>query len=529
MKKLVFASVMALAGICLAAAPTLRAQNSGQITIQNPAEYNAYQTATSQTSPQAKASALESFLKTYPQSVVKEAVLNQLIDTYAELNQPDQELSACSRLLQVDPDNMKAIFYSVRIKKDQCSKGIDATTGLSSDKQSCDDAAVLAERGLKAPMPKGMAEADWKAMSAVTYPVFHSAIALDDTASKKDYKGAIEEYRTELMLYPPEETAKVGPGLADTLQLAEAYAKPEARDMVQAVWFYARAWNFAPPAFKAQIEPKLEYWYKRYHGGLDGLDAVKAAAAQTLFPPAGFTIKPAPTPPEIVHNVLATTPDLTKLNLEDKEFILANGSPDDAQKLWAVLQNQMTPVPGIVIDATASAMKISVTLAGTAKPKDYVVKLTTPAACSAVPPPPADTKIKDAQAYILANGVKADTDQLGDVLTESPTRIRKIAIDPAVPVIKMAVTQDAKDNKTEDFIVNMKEPVSCKDAPAPGFQFGLLPAAEELDATYASYTPVKATATRAATAQIVLNGGFIQQPAKKKPAPVHRRAPARRR
>ena len=55
--------------------------------------------------------------------------------------------------------------------------------------------------------------------------------------------------------------------------------------------------------------------------------------------------------------MLATTPDLTKLNLEDKEFILANGTKDDAQKLWAVLQNQATPVPGIVIDAPATVLE----------------------------------------------------------------------------------------------------------------------------------------------------------------------------
>lgn len=527
MKKLVFASAMALAGICLVAAPTLRAQNSGQITISNPAEFNAYQTATTQTDPHAKASALEGFLTAYPQSVVKSAVLDELIDTYAQLNDPDKELSACSRLLQVDPNNMKALYASVQLKKAQCSKTIDPNSGVSSDTQSCDDAAALAQKGLAMPKPSTMSDENWKQVTAFAYPLFHSAIALDDTASKKDYKSAINEYRTELMLYPPEETAKVGPGLADTLQLAEAYAKPEARDMVLAVWFYARAWNFAPPAFKAQIEPKLEYWYKRYHGGLDGLDAVKAEAAKTLFPPAGFTIKPAPTPPEIVHNVLATTPDLTKLNLEDKEFILANGTPEDAQKLWAVLQNQMTPVPGIVIDDVASVLKIAVTTVGTVKPKEFVVKLTTPAACSAVPPPPPETRVKDAQAYILANGVKADTDQLGDVLTESPTRIRKIAIDPGVAAIKMAVTQDAKDNKVADFIVNMKAPVSCKDAPAPGFEFKLQPLTE-LDGTYDTYTTVPATATKAATAHIVLRDGFIQQQAKKKPAPA-RRAPVRRR
>src|ERR1035441_8284177 len=103
------------------------------------------------------------------------------------------------------------------------------------------------------------------------------------------------------MMYPPEAT-KTGPGLVDTLQMAEAYVKQElvdaqaqreaeakaqaaptdaalaaaakaakdqaGSDFVQAIWFYARAWNFAPPAFKGQIEPKLEYYYKKYHGDL---------------------------------------------------------------------------------------------------------------------------------------------------------------------------------------------------------------------------------------------------------------------
>ena len=84
--------------------------------------------------------------------------------------------------------------------------------------------------------------------------------------------------------------------------------------------------------------------------------------------------------------------------------------------------------------------------------------------------------------------------------------------------IKVAVTQDAKDNKSADFIVNMKEPVSCKDAPAAGFEYKLQPA-DELDATYDTYSSVPASGTRPATAQIVLRDGFIQ--AEKKAAPVH--------
>ena len=98
MKKIVFASVMALASLSLVVAPTLRAQD--QITIKDPAEFNAYQMATTQTDPTAKAAALESFLQTYPQSVVKQAVLDMLMDTYQSLHDPDKTLAlraGCSR------------------------------------------------------------------------------------------------------------------------------------------------------------------------------------------------------------------------------------------------------------------------------------------------------------------------------------------------------------------------------------------------------------------------------------------------
>jgi cytochrome c-type biogenesis protein CcmH/NrfG len=117
MKKFVFASVMALASISLVSAPTLRAQDSDQITIKDPAEFNAYQMATTQSDPKAKAAGLETFLQTYPQSVVKSSVLDLLVDTYQQLKDDDHTLSAASRLLQVDPNNMKAIYVSVDIKK----------------------------------------------------------------------------------------------------------------------------------------------------------------------------------------------------------------------------------------------------------------------------------------------------------------------------------------------------------------------------------------------------------------------------
>jgi tetratricopeptide (TPR) repeat protein len=517
---------MALAGLSLVSTPALRAQDPGQITIQDPAEFNAYQNAITQTDPGQKAAALEGFLQTYPQSVVKKAVLDQLIDSYQALNQPQKAVGAATRLLQVDPNNMKAIFVSVFVKKQQCGATLDAS-GVATDSQTCDAAAALAQKGLTAPKPAGTSDADWGKLTAAAYPAFHSAIAFDDAVSKKDFAGAIKEYNAELMLYSPDACTQPGPCLADTLQLAQAYSKPgDSRDEVKAIWFYARALDFAPPAYKAQIEPQLDYWYKRYHGTLDGaaaitqqIQAVEAQAQTTLFPPASLIITPAPTPAELAHHAY-TSGDPKSLGLEDKEYILSNGSDADATGLWALLKGQATPVPGIIISDPASVLKISVTTAASVKPKDFVVKLTNPVDCSAVPPPPTELKIADAQAYILANGVKADTDAMGDVLTDTPAHIHKISIEPSISIVNVAVTQDAKDAHTADFTVNLKEPLSCKDAPGSGTALGFQSAgAAELDGTYDTYTHVAAAGSTAASAQIVLREGFIQQA--KKAAPVH--------
>src|SRR5436305_2662185 len=112
MKKLVLASMMALASVSLVTAPKLQAQ-SQDLTIKDPAEYNAYKMFDTQPDPKQKIAAGESFLKSYPQSIVKNTVLDELINAYQTTGDSDGVLSASSRLLQVDPNNLKAILYSV--------------------------------------------------------------------------------------------------------------------------------------------------------------------------------------------------------------------------------------------------------------------------------------------------------------------------------------------------------------------------------------------------------------------------------
>src|ERR1700733_11047533 len=121
MKKVVFASVLALATTTLgAAAPMIYAQDqgaqAGQITIKDPAEYNAYTNAVGQSTPAEKAKAIEAFLQKYPSSEVKSDMLEQLMAAYQQAGDLNNTLKTANTLLSVDPNNLRALAISVYIE-----------------------------------------------------------------------------------------------------------------------------------------------------------------------------------------------------------------------------------------------------------------------------------------------------------------------------------------------------------------------------------------------------------------------------
>ena len=222
------------------------------------------------------------------------------------------------------------------------------------------------------------------------------------------------------MLYPPD--ACTSPAPASRIRCSWPRPMPSrvrTRDEVKAIWFYARAWDFAPPAYKAQIEPQLDYWYKRYHGTLDGdaaikqqIDAIKTQAQATLFPPAGFTIAPAPTPAELGSSRLYQRRS-QGLSLEDKEYILANGSDADATGLWALLKGQADSGSGHRHRRSRNGLEghRDHDRLGQAQGIRRQAHQSRRLQRGSRRRPPS-SRSKDAQAYILANGVKADTDAM---------------------------------------------------------------------------------------------------------------------
>src|ERR1700761_6507191 len=152
MKKVVVATVLAVAtgtAYYLPAALALdddqsQGAQSNQITIKDPAEYNAYTNAVGQSSPAAKASAIEQFLTQYPNSSVKEEMLEQLMAAYEQAGQADKEVDAANRLLQVNPNNLRALTIVVYMGK------------KSTDPAKLDDAAAKAKVALAAPKPPAL-------------------------------------------------------------------------------------------------------------------------------------------------------------------------------------------------------------------------------------------------------------------------------------------------------------------------------------------------------------------------------------
>jgi hypothetical protein len=387
MKKAVVASLLAFSvatgigtGAHVAFAQTavnLGSQASGDVQMP-PAEYADYTAAMGQTDPKAKAAAIEAYLTKYPQSQVKAAALQALMQAYSGID-PTKTLDAADRLLQVDPNNLVALTFEVYFRKG----GADTITDPSAKQTALDSAASYAQKGFAVTKPKDMSDADFAKMKATATPVFYSAIGTA-ALNKKDAATAIDNFKKELASVPEDQTKVPGPILQDTYTLGSAYYQSTPPDFLNCAFYAARAANFAPEPYKTQMMPLAKFCYKRYHGKDDGFDAVMTAAAGSLNPPAGFSasIKPAPKPSDLVHDLVTTTPeaDLPKLAMSDREFALANGSAEDAGKIWDTVKGKSSQFPdATVIAATDSSVQVAVSDdAVQSKAADFTFNMTAP-------------------------------------------------------------------------------------------------------------------------------------------------------
>ena len=387
MKKVVIASLLAVASIAPAAQTLFAEPLSNPFVMQDatgvqmsPAEYKVYNDAISQTTPQTKAPALEAYLAAYPQSAVKNDTLLQLMLAYSSFD-PTKTLDAADRLLQVEPNNLRALTLEVYFRK----ASADQLTDAAAKQAALDKAADFATKGLaaSATKPAAMSEADFTALKASATPVFYSAIGTA-ALSKKDTATAITNFKQELASVPVDQTTKPGQLLQDTFFLGSAYLQSTPPDYLNCAFYVARFIAYAPEPYKSQMAPTAQYCYKKYHGAADGFDAVSTAAQANLNPPDNFasTVTPAKKPSDIAHDTVASTADLATLALSDKEFILQNGSAEDADKVFATVKGKEVEIPdAVVVSATDSVLTVAVSddaVQATPKVADFTFNMKEP-------------------------------------------------------------------------------------------------------------------------------------------------------
>ena len=471
MKKVVLATLLAaasvapLAQVCFAQ-PQAAPQAGGQVQM-SADEYAKYNAATTATTPAAKAAAFEDYLKAYPNSAVKTDVLGQLLFAYSQANNTASTLDAAVRLLQVDPNNLRALTFEVYLRRSDADKMTDP----SGKQAALDKVATYAQTGLNATKPKDMSDADFDTLKKAAMPTFESAIADDDLA-KKDNAGAIAALKTEVDNSPVADTQKPSPVLQDMLTLANAYYTSNPPDYLNCAWWATRAGYYAPDALKPDVIKLAQYCYSKYHGSKEGYEQLTALAPTSLDPPAAVAnIKPAPKPADIVSNLIATTPDLSSLAVSDREFVLQYGTDPDPKCASAAPAAAPTAT-----DATAAA----------------------PATAAPACPTNAD------KAF---NSVKGKSVEFPDVLVVSATTSK----------VLVAVSDDAIQSKTPDFEFDLKEPLPEAKVPAAGTKVSLT-------GTYASYTSAPLLITMS-------DGAVVPKKAAAKAAakPAARRPAARRR
>ena len=316
--------------------------------IKDPAEYNAYVGAVQQKDATAKISGLEAFLAQYPNSVMKEDALELLMVSYQQTNNQAKMLEAAQRILQVNPNNLRALALLSYIKRAQAEAGQDAQNNLT-------QGAQFADRGLQAlqtaPKPDGTSDADFAKMKTQMSAIFNGTSGMA-ALQAKNYPVAQQRLRAAVD-GDPNDLRNVYP-----LALADLTGTPP--NPVEGLFFIARAANLATGAGQTQIESYGKNQYIKYHGSDQGWTDVMAGAKANPLPPAGFTVTQyvPPTPAQQAADLVKTKAP-KDMSFAEWELVLSAGAPADADKVWSAIKGVPLQMEGIVIKAAASELQMA--------------------------------------------------------------------------------------------------------------------------------------------------------------------------
>jgi tetratricopeptide (TPR) repeat protein len=347
------ATIQQAVGQAAQSAPAGQAAPSAQKPeIKNPAEYNAYINAIQQQNPVQKAQSLEAFLQTYPTSVMKIDALELLMVAYQQAGDSQKSLDAATRVLQADPNSVRALaLLSYNYRAAASQGGPQMQDNLAKAKQ-------YGEQGLQAlpklQKPTGMSDPDFTKLHNEMGAIFDGAVgfaalqAKDLATAQKDLEEAV--------------SWESQPNIADIYPLATADL--ESKPMNPAgFWFIVKAAMLAQGGTQQQILDYGKKKYIRFHGSDQGWDQVvsDAKASSSVMPPAGFTVAAAPPPPSPAEQaadlVKSKTP--VQMSFAEWELVLSSGNQQAADTVWNAIKSKAVKLQASVISATANSVQLA--------------------------------------------------------------------------------------------------------------------------------------------------------------------------
>jgi hypothetical protein len=365
-----------------AAQPAAPAQQKKE--IKDPAEYNAYVGAIGQQDPAAKVSGFEAFVTQYPNSVMKEEALEQLMSAYQQTGNAAKTGETAQKLLQANPCNLRALALLTYGKRAAAVAGQNPQQNLAEGAQNGEKGLQCVQTATK---PDGMSEADFQKFKAQTSGIFNGAAGMN-ALQNKDYPKAQQYLRATVEADPTD--------LNNIYPLALAYLTPPANEKTpDGLYFIARAANLAQGAGKAQIAKFGLSKYKNYHGNEEGWNELMAQAATTPLPPAGFTVKQyvPPTPAEQAAE-LVKSKKVEEMSFAEWQLVLSEGTPEDAEKVWGVLKGKPLQMVAHIISIEAPAHLMLAGSSDDIEAKRADIDLTMTAAIPARQMPKVDTDLQ---------------------------------------------------------------------------------------------------------------------------------------
>jgi hypothetical protein len=306
--------------------------------IKDPAEYNAYVAAVGQKDNNAKISGLEAFITQYPNSVMKNQALELLMGTYQQTGNIAKVTETAGKLVTADACNMRALAMLAYFDR------LQAQGGAANAAQLLVDAKKYGEQG-QGCLPKAT-DPDIVKMKDQMNGIFNAAIGIADYQNK-DFARAAAALKPVVDGNPTD--------FSVVYPLALAYLNQTPPDYQNGIWYAARAAAVAPPASATGIEKYARSQYVKFHAGDDGWPELLAAAKSNG---AQVPIKPAPTPAEQAHNMIAATaPD--KMDFATWEFVLSNGSQEDQDAVWNAIKGKAVQMNGTIMSTEPTQFMIA--------------------------------------------------------------------------------------------------------------------------------------------------------------------------